>query len=543
MSAKERGDLRWRSLPQMAQATAERFGDAEAVVDRGRRCTFVDVAARAREATAAAIAADIRPGSRAAIWAPNSLEWILAALGVMGAGGTIVPVNTRFKAAEAAHVLRKSRAEILFTVNGFLGVDYVDMLRRSDETTPLRCIVVLSGPTTEGSIAWSEFLDLGRSVADDDTRAAIDAVQGDDLSDVMFTSGTTGHPKGVMTTHAQNLRAFADYTAAIGLREGDRYLIVNPFFHAFGFKAGWMACLMRGATAFPQAVFDVDDVMSCIERERITVLPGPPTLLQGMLDHPRRGDFDLSSLRLTVTGAASIPVELIRRLRDERLFSDVLTGYGLTETSGLVSVSHRSDSAERTATMSGRVADGVEVKVVDDTGAAVPLGEPGEILVRGYNVTQGYVDEPEETARTIDADGWLRTGDIGSIDEEGYIRITDRKKDMFIVGGFNAYPAEIENILLGMGAIAQVAVVGAPDARMGEVGVAFVVPRAGVTIEEAAVVEFARTNMANYKVPRHVVFVDSLPVNASGKVLKSELRERCADLDPSTRTRRPEAVS
>jgi acyl-CoA synthetase (AMP-forming)/AMP-acid ligase II len=543
MSEEARGDLRWRSLPQMAQEAADRFGDAEAVVDRGRRCTFVDVASRAREATAAAIAAGVRAGSRAAIWAPNSLEWILAALGVMGAGGTIVPINTRFKAGEAAHVLRKSRADVLFTVNGFLGVDYVDMLRRSDETTPLRCTVVLSGPTTEGSIAWSEFLDLGRSIADDDTRAAIDAVQGDDVSDVMFTSGTTGLPKGVMTTHAQNLRAFADYTAAIGLQAGDRYLIVNPFFHAFGFKAGWMSCLMRGATAFPHAVFDVDDVMSCIQRERVTVLPGPPTLLQGMLDHPRRGDFDLSSLRLTVTGAASIPVELIRRLRAERLFSDVLTGYGLTETSGLVSVSHRSDSAERTATMSGRVADGIEVKIVDDTGAEVPVGEPGEILVRGYNVTQGYVEEPEETARTIDADGWLRTGDIGSIDADGYIRITDRKKDMFIVGGFNAYPAEIENILLGMPEIAQVAVVGAPDDRLGEVGVAFVVPRAGAAIDEAAVVEFARTNMANYKVPRHVVLADSLPVNASGKVTKSELRERCADFDPSTRARRPESVS
>jgi acyl-CoA synthetase (AMP-forming)/AMP-acid ligase II len=287
---------------------------------------------------------------------------------------------------------------------------------------------------------------------------------------------------------------------------------------------------MRGATAFPQPVLDLDVVMRCIERERITVLPGPPTLLHEILEHPSRTAFDLSSLRLTVTGAAAIPVELIRRLRHERLFTDVLTGYGLTETSGLVSVSHRDDSDERTATMSGRVADGIEVKIVDDDGDTLPHGTPGEILVRGYNVTQGYFGEPDETAKAIDGDGWLHTGDIGTLDEHGYVCITDRKKDMFIVGGFNAYPAEIENLLLAMDEIARVAVVGAPDERLGEVGAAFVVPRADADLEPADVIAFARTNIANFKVPRYVVMVDALPVNASGKVVKYELRERAREL-------------
>jgi len=533
-----RGDLEWQSIPRLAMLGAERFGSAEAIVIGERRLTFEALAMATRDAVRAAIAAGIEPGDRAGIWAPNSLEWMLAALGVMGAGGSIVPVNTRFKGGEAAYVLTRSGASVLFTVNGFLGVDYVALLREPGvEHTPLRRIVILDGKPPPGTVPWAEFLAAGSSVSRDEADGRIDAVRASDVSDIQFTSGTTGRPKGAITTHGQNLRAFADYTASVGLREGDRYLIVNPFFHSFGFKAGWLACLMRGATAFPKAVFDLDDVLTCVQRERITVLPGPPTLLHGILDHPSRPSFDLSALRLTITGAAVIPVELIRRLRDERLFDDVLTGYGLTETSGLVSVSSRDDPPEIVAGTSGRVVDGVEVKVVGEDGTDLPHGFPGEILVRGYNVTQGYYGDPDETARAIDAEGWLHTGDIGTIDERRYVRITDRKKDMFIVGGFNAYPAEIENLLLGLDAIAQVAVVGVPDDRLGEVGAAFVIPKDGRGLTADDVHAFARSTMANFKVPRYIELVDALPVNASGKVLKYELRERARDLAARTLAR------
>jgi len=333
----------------------------------------------------------------------------------------------------------------------------------------------------------------------------------------------------VMETHGATLRAYQAWSDVVGLRAGDRYLIVNPFFHAFGYKAGWLAAMLTGATIHPQAVFDVDAVLERVGREQITMLPGPPTLFHTILDHPRRAEHDLSSLRLAVTGAAAIPVELILRMRDELTFETIITGYGLTESCGIATMCRFDDDPETIATTSGRAIPDVEVLVVDDKGAEVPRGEPGEVVVRGYNVMRGYLDDPSETAATIDDDGWLHTGDIGVMDERGYIRITDRTKDMFIVGGFNAYPAEIENLLLRNAAIAQVAVIGVPDERMGEVGMAFVVLRPDATTTAEEIRAWSRDVMANFKVPRAVEIVDALPLNASGKVLKTELRARAAD--------------
>jgi HIP---CoA ligase len=280
-------------------------------------------------------------------------------------------------------------------------------------------------------------------------------------------------------------------------------------------------------------VFDVDRVLETIGRERITMLPGPPTLYQSILDHPRRAEHDLSSLRLAVTGAAVVPVELILRMRSELTFETVLTAYGLTESTGVVTMCRQGDAPEVIAETSGRAIPGIEVAVVDDKPGSAPLpaGEPGEIVVRGYTVMRGYFEDPVGTAEAIDAEGWLHTGDIGVMDEGGNVRITDRKKDMFIVGGFNAYPAEIEGMLLRHPGVAQAAVVGMPDERLGEVGIAFVVPRPAAdpgTLGEE-LVSWARETMANYKVPRRVEVIDALPLNASGKVLKTELRARLAE--------------
>jgi acyl-CoA synthetase (AMP-forming)/AMP-acid ligase II len=515
-------DLSGQTIPQLVREAAARFGERIAIEDGDTRYTFVDLDTACARAARAFIAAGVEAGDRVGIWAPNIHEWIVAAVGLQSAGGVLVPLNTRMKGAEAGYILRKSGARILCTVGEFLGARYVDMLRGED-LPALEKTILLRGSHAAG-IGWLDFLELGEEVSEQDAARRFAALRADDLSDILFTSGTTGKPKGVMTCHGQNLRAFEVWSRLVGLREGDRYLIVNPFFHSFGYKAGWVAAIMRGATILPQQVFDVPAVLDRIGKERINVIPGAPTLYQSLLAHPEREKYDLSSLRLAVTGAAVVPVELVRRMRDELSFETVLTAYGLTEVCGLATMCRVGDSAETIATTSGRAIPGVEVRCVDSEREEVSRGEAGEVVVRGYNVMRGYFDDLEATAETIDADGWLHTGDVGVMDEAGNLRITDRIKDMFIMGGFNCYPAEIESLMFAHEDVAQVAVIGVPDERMGEVAMAFVVPTPGRQPTPESIIAWCREHMANYKVPRRVEVVEELPMNAMGKVTKFVLR-------------------
>jgi acyl-CoA synthetase (AMP-forming)/AMP-acid ligase II len=517
------------SIGVRALAAAERFSGLEAIVDGGVRISYAELGHEIVRSTRAAMGAGIEPGDRAAIWAPNGHRWIIAALGILGAGGVLVPLSTRFKGGEAAYALGKAGARTLFTVNGFLGYDYpamlYDWLAQAGQALPeLRDVVLLDGSVTTGT-SWAQHLAAGGRVSEGAARDRIRRVACDDLSDILFTSGTTGRPKGAMSTHAQILRLYEAWTNIVELREGDRYLIVSPFFHSFGYKAGWVAAIMRGATVVPMPVFDVDRLMQTVEQERITFLPGPPALLQEILRFRERSRYDLSSLRTTVTGASDIPVELIKRLRSEMTFETIITGYGLTETNGPASICRADDDPATIASFSGRAMPGTELKIVGPDGSEMPRGELGEITFRGYNVMVGYLDDPAATTAAVDADGWLHTGDIGLMDDRGYLKVTGRIKDMYVVGGFNAYPAEIEDLLLGNESIAQVAVVGVPDERLGEVGVAFVVLRPGAVLAPREVIEWARHRMSNYKVPRHVEICDALPTNELGKVLKDELRE------------------
>jgi len=524
-----RGDQEFGTLPNLWASAAERFGDADALEDAPVRFTFRQLHGAVREAARAFIAAGVQPGDRVAIWAPNTWEWVVALGGLHSAGAVLVPLNTRFKGQEAAYILQKSGAKILLTVTDFLGTDYVAMLEAERGNLPaLEHVVVIRGNAAHGTVGWSDFIGKGQSVTEEEVDARIGAVQPDDISDILFTSGTTGRPKGAMCTHTQALRAYADWADVVGLRAGDRYLIVNPFFHAFGYKAGIVASLVTGATILPHAVFDPAAVFERIPADRISMLPAPPALYQTLLNHPDLDKHDMSSLRLAVTGAAVIPVELVQKMRDVLGFETVITGYGLTEACGIATMCRHDDDPETIATTSGRAIPGVDVQVVDDDGKELARGDAGEIVVRGYNVMLGYYDEPAETKATLDGDGWLHTGDIGVMDDRGYLRITDRKKDVFIVGGFNAYPAEIENTILTNDDVAQVAVVGVPDQRLGEVGAAFVVPKAGHTVHPDTLIAWCRERMANFKVPRRVQVVDVLPLNAAGKVLKFQLRDELA---------------
>jgi HIP---CoA ligase len=511
------------TISELADVAVVRFGDRPALVDGGMRLTYRELVEAADHFAAALVALGVEPADRVAVWAFNCAQWVIALLGLTRAGATLVPVNTRFKGVEASDLLARSRARVLVTVTDFLGTDYVALLAAAGVELPdLQTTVVISGPTPGGAVSWTDFLAGGTAGAVREVHRRRRELGGDDVSDILFTSGTTGIPKGVVMTHGRTLRVAHDWVEMTGLEAGDRYLMINPYFHMFGLKAGILASMAAGALMLPDAVFDVERVLDRVARERVTVLPGPPTLYQSILDAPDRDAHDLSSLRVAVTGAADIPVPLIRRMHDELPFSTVITGYGLTE-AGTATGTGPDDDPDAIATTVGRPRPGFEIRI-DRGGPGVAEGEPGEVLLRGASVMSHYLDDPAATATALSPDGWLRTGDLGVVDDAGRLRIVGRSKDMIIVGGFNAYPAEIENALVRHPGIVQAAVIGVPDERLGEVVMAFVVTSASTSTSEPRIIEWCRGQMANYKVPRAVEFVDALPLNATGKVQKDVLR-------------------
>ncbi|WP_243057515.1 FadD3 family acyl-CoA ligase [Nocardioides sp. SR21] len=477
------------TLPALLRDAAERFGDHPAYIEGPRTVSYTDLL-RLVERTSAAYG--LSPGDRVVIWGPNSIDWAVAALAVSYAGGVLVPVNSRYVGTEVADVVERTDAKVVVVHDGFLGRDQVRELADAGVT--------------------EQVVTLQDLVSRDPGPAAPADLSPDDVADILFTSGTTGRSKGAMSAHRQTIGVARAWAELGGVRQDDRYLVVNPFFHSFGYKIGIVVGLLTGATLYPVATFDLDATMRLIEDERITVLPGAPTIFTSLLNAPGRAERDLSSLRLAVTGAAVVPVVLIERMRDELKIDQVVTAFGMTE-AVVVTMCREGDSAETVATTCGRAIPGMETRIA----------EGGELLVRGDYVMLGYLDDPAATAEAIDDDGWLHTGDIGVLDEDGNLSITDRLKDMYISGGFNVYPAEVEQALARLDGVADVAVVGVPDERMGEVGKAFVVVSASSTTADD-VIAFAKERLANFKVPRYVELVDALPRNLSGKVLKTELR-------------------
>ena len=508
-----------RTVPAALERFAQQLPDHDALITDERSFTAAALRDEVHRAAAALITLGVQPGDRVAIWSPNTWHWVVACLAIHHAGAAMVPLNTRYTAEEAGDILARTGAPVLFAMGQFLGNDRAADLDRA-ALPALRHIVRIPIEGDDGT--WDQFIERGSDLKDTAAvvaRAA--AVTPDDVSDILFTSGTTGRSKGVLCAHRQSLSGSASWAANGKITSDDRYLCINPFFHNFGYKAGILACLQTGATLIPHLTFDPLRTLQAIEQHRITVLPGPPTIYQTLLDHPARRDHDLGSLRFAVTGAATVPVVLVERMQSELDIDIVLTAYGLTEANGMGTMCRADDDAVTVATTCGRPFADFELRI--DSGEP---GESGEVLLRGPNVMLGYLDDPEATAAAIDTDGWLHTGDIGRVDEFGRLTITGRLKDMFLVGGFNTYPAEIEQTLATHDAIADVSVIGVPDARLGEVGMAFVVLRPGATATDGELTAWARGRLANYKVPRHWRFVSGLPRNASGKVIKSVLREQ-----------------
>lgn len=518
---------------QLAESARIHSGRLFLVGEDGRSLTFAETETSARRMARAFIAAGIKAGDRVAIWAPNSIEWVIATLGLQLAGGVLVPLNTRFKGAEAAYILERSRATMLCTVGSFLGIQYVDLLAEArggpTEDQPISGLRHLREIVLLDPEPLADFVARADAVSEAALDGRIAAIRPDSLCDILYTSGTTGNPKGAMFCHRQALAVLRSYNFVNRTRPGDRMAIVNPFFHSYGYRAGWVACLVDGMTAFPVAQLDAEHLGELIERERITVLPGPPALFQTLVDRP--SGHDISSLRIGTTGSASLPIALMQACRETLGLEVLLTSYGLTENTAMGTSCRVGDSAEILATTVGRPFPGFEMRLAGPDGAPVPPGEPGEVCFRGFSVMQGYFEDPDATAQTIDADGWLHTGDVGVLDSRGYLRIVDRLKDIVIVGGFNVYPAEVETMLRSAPGVADVAVVGMPDHRLGEVAVAFVVPSPGGAPDEALLTAWARANMANFKVPRRFVMIDALPRTPLGKVRRVELRERAAVLD------------
>jgi len=524
-----RADLEYRSIPRMALESARRFGDAPAVIDGDIVLSFNDVADVMQRVAASLIASGIEPRDRVALWAPNSSAWITTALGIMAAGAWLVPINTRFRGAEAADIINRAEVRTLFVTSDFLGTDYLSMLN-AEASTPSSLTDVVKIPTPyEGDDAdWRDFISRGRDVSQEQVHERLSMIGSEDISDIIFTSGTTGTPKGVMLRHGASLRCYESYNTGFCLGEGDRHLIATPFFHCFGYKAGWMLSLLVGAVTIPLPVFDARAAIEIIERHRVTHMPGAPTMYFAMLDEPERVEHDISSLKTAIIGAATIPEELVRRMLIELEIEHLMTGYGLTENHALGFFTRPDDLPSKILTTVGQLAPGLEARLVDQDGHEVGAGTPGEVEFAGYARMAGYYNDAVATDQAFDGD-WLRTGDVGVLDAEGYLTITDRKKDIFVMGGFNVAPAEVEKVLVRLGGVSQVAVVAMPDDRFGEVGAAFVIPRPDTQLIEQDVIDFARLHLANYKVPRKVVIVEELPVNATGKVLKSELRRRLAE--------------
>lgn len=513
---------------------------AATVIDYcGERVSFAGLADRVRAAARGLIAAGVARGDRVAVWAPNTIEAATALLAIPVAGAVVVPLNTRFRQREAADIVQRAACRLVLAPASFLDRDYATEALQIDGPSG----VVSLGPRTAAeTMAWQQLVSSGTAGDEAELAARGAAAAGGDVVLVQYTSGTTGRPKGAALRQGPMLATARTWTQIVGLRPGDVSPVTYPLAHIGGFKTGLLTALVARATALLFPVVDDEALIAMMSGHQPAILSAPPPVLRTLLDAVSDGRLPATSrVRTVVTGSAIVPPALVRELAEVLAVTDVINAYGLTEATGVCTMTRRGDPIDLVCETMGRAIDGVQVRIAPDTAAGIipaglaseaaadsPAGtgrraRTGEIEVRGPSVMTGYLDDPDATTEVMH-DGWLRTGDIGWLGDDGYVRIAGRAKDMVIVGGFNVYPAEVEQVLAGHPAVAEAAAVGVPDDRLGEVVAVFVVPTAGQAVDPAELTRWCRGRLANYKVPRHWWITAALPRATAGKVAKSELR-------------------
>jgi fatty-acyl-CoA synthase len=520
-----------RTLSQVLRDTTERFPDRNAILDpSGTTFTYGELDARVDRLARGLLEIGVGAGEKVGLWMPNVPEWVVAYFAIARIGAVVVPMNTRYKKHEVEYILDDSEATALFAVGSFVGIDYIGMIGEIRGRLPNLKHVVIVGEPGDGMHRFDDVVSLGAKRLDDGALSEREAAcEPTDNVFILYTSGTTGSPKGAMLSHHNIARNAEQVTEVLHTTETDVFLLAVPFFHCFGCVMGIAGSITWGAAMVPMQVFRAKEALELVERFGVSVLYGVPTMFVLELEENRKGKedgsaYDVSTLRTGIMAGAPCPIEVMRGAMEE-LHCNVSIAYGLTEASPVITMTRFDDPIERRVETVGRPLEGIEIKIADDEHNPVPNGEMGELACRGYNVMLGYYRAPEVTTETIDAEGWLYSGDLATMDDEGYVKIVGRKKDMLICGGFNVYPAEIEEYLFTHPKVQNVSVIGVPDDVFGEVAAAYVIPREGETIDPQEIVDYCVGEIANFKVPRYVEIVDAFPMTQSGKVQKFKLRD------------------
>lgn len=509
--------------------------DQSAVIFHHQELTFQEVARRAERLAAGLARLGIGKGMRVAVWLPNRPEWIDLQLALGSLGAIMVPLNTRFQSYEMQQIMRHCGAEALVLQACFLGHAYLDMLTdlcpelpcsapgalQAESLPDLHHVICLSEQEQPGCWSYASLCE-----AADPTLLSAEDVYPDDLLNIMYTSGTTGHPKGVMFKHGVLLRKVHERGIPYGLTAADRLLITVPLSNVWGMANGLFFAFVHGASLVLQEMFAPEETLHLLSRHRCTLYAGVPSMFTDLLAHPHFPSTDLSALRIANVSAATVSRDLMEAVRDRLLVDHIVTSYGLSEACGTLTAAYPDDDFETRCRTVGKRVPNVEVEILDpQTREVLPPQTAGEICARGYNIMPGYYRDPETTAQVIDADGWLHTGDRGMFTEDGYLLFLGRIKDMYKRGGYNVYTQDVEACLLGHAAVQEVAVTGLPDPRFGEEGIAFIKCRPGSTVSADDIQAFCKTRLANYKVPRYVLFVGDFPRSNTGKVMKFQMRQ------------------